>query len=272
MNRFVYPGAISMLAWLILFTPANAQDILKTGVQDFEARNAHVLGMCGNMKALCGCVYAEGDSNAGFNEVKIAGKTTVEEILKEIIRKNPRYHWTIEDGVINIIPKKEFRHFVNGKDQLDTIIEDFTINEKMGLGRDEICTAAKAAGLNCAPRLIIAGIRELCNPISLHLKKVPLRAALNKIVKADGMASWKLEYYGEDKQFVIDIHCWRPGNTLIIEEDTATLKLIMEEAARQQPIENKTSPYWHKVLLFAIGLLIFYFVIRAFRAKIKPRV
>ncbi|MBI4801772.1 MAG: hypothetical protein HY796_04520 [Elusimicrobia bacterium] len=249
----------------MVITPANAQVLLKTGVQDFEARNGHAFGMCGNMKALCGCVYAEGDSNDDFNEVKITGNAAVESVLKEIIRKNPRYQWTIEDGVINIAPKKEFRHLVNGKDPLDTIVEDFTINEERGLARNRVCNAA---GLNCLPR-DLAGIRELCKPISLHLKKVTLREALNKIVKADGMASWEFEYYGEDKQPFVDIHCWRPGGGTLIEEDTATLKLIMEEAARQ-PIENKTSPYWYKVLLFAIGLLIFYFVIRAFRAKIKP--
>ena len=129
MNRFRYLGAITMFLWFLVIASVSAQDILKTSVQDYEARNGHVMGMCGNMKAVCGCVYAEGDSNADFNEVKIAGNTTVEEILKEIIRKNPRYHWTIEDGVINIIPKKEFRHLVNGKDQLDTIIDDFTLDK-----------------------------------------------------------------------------------------------------------------------------------------------
>ncbi|MBI4801816.1 MAG: hypothetical protein HY796_04755 [Elusimicrobia bacterium] len=275
MNRFVHLGAISTLLWLLVITSANAQYLLKTGVQDFEARsNMNAFGLCGNMKALCGCVFAEGDSNNHFNEVKIDKKTTVENVLKEIIRKNPRYQWIIEDGVINILPKKEFRHLVNGKDQLDTLIKDLTITGEVWAAAPSFC---EAAGLNCAYRSI-AGIRELCNKISLRLNNVTLREALNKTIKADGMASWKLEYYGKDKQPIIDIHCWRPGRTLIEVKDTETLKIIMEAAQQQpvQPMAGETaspaaSSYWYLLPLFIAGLLISYFIVRTFRAKIKPR-
>ena len=219
MNKTKYGYVILVLVWFSIAASVNAQDVLKTDIQNFEVRRKLVYGLCGNMKVLCGWVAAEGDSVADFNEVRITGTHTVEYVLNAIITKNPKYQWTVEDGVINIIPKKEFRHLVNWKDLVDTIVKNFKINDVTAEGAEY--PLYKAAGLN---RPAWAGsrfhpLREHYNKISLELDNVTLRTALNRIIaKSGGTASWKLEYSSiQNDTPLIDITCERPCDSFFPE-------------------------------------------------------
>lgn len=252
---------ISTLIWLLTVVSAGAQDVLKTDIKNFEARRKVAYGLCGNMKVLCGWVVAEGDSFADFNEVRIKGNNTLEDALKTITIKNPKYQWTIEDGVINIIPKNEFRHLVNGKDPLDTIVRNFKITDV--IAEDAEYPLYKAAGLNCpaggGSRL--RPLREHYNRISLQLDNVTLRTALNRIIaKSGGTASWTFGYSSiQDGKPVIDIICWRPHGDFFPENPA--LKKENDQPAHQS---------YRNWLFLAVGILVFYLIVKVFLAKIKP--
>ena len=70
-----------------------------------------------------------------------------------------------------------------------------------------------AANIDCLPREY-AGPKRQFNKISLQLKKVTVRAALNAIIKADGMASWAVQFDGKTKRAIVDVNSWRPGGSL----------------------------------------------------------
>jgi len=243
---------ISALVLFSAITSAGAQEVLKTDIQDFDTRRKFVYGLCGNMKVLCGWVVAEGDSTADFNEVRIKGTHTVENVLNTIITKNPKYHWIVEDGVVNIIPKTEFRHLVNGKDQLDTIVKNFKINNVTAKGAEY--PLYKAARLNCPAREGggFHPLREHYNRISLELDNVTLRTALNRIIaKSGGTASWKLEYSSiQNDAPLIDITCERPCDSF-----------FPENPALKNETEQSTHKSYRNRLLLAAGVVIACFVL-----------
>ena len=53
MNRYNFRSALIFLS-LVVVAAANAQDLLKADVQDFEVHKKNAFGLCGNLKTLCG--------------------------------------------------------------------------------------------------------------------------------------------------------------------------------------------------------------------------
>jgi hypothetical protein len=219
---------------------ADASTILETPISDFHAGVEVWGGLCGNLKILCGSMAAEGeiiakrkeiDSKLGseniqdtaqrvnrYNELKIKtrlGSGKVSDALRKIVEDDPHYEWALDNGVVNILPKKGYRHLENGADPLETRIKSVDISSVTS--SNAAIMILQASGLRVGGREK-SGPREHCATVSLQLKDLTLREALNALVKADGMASWGLEY-SEYKNYVVDVYCWRRGPSLWREED-----------------------------------------------------
>lgn len=212
MSKCIFRCAVTFVS-LVMLGSANAQDMLKADAQDFEVHTKNAFGLCGNLKMLCGWESAQNDSKASLKEVKRAGgKQLVKDVLEKVVKENPRYQWSTGEGIINITPKRGERNLKNGKSPLDTVVDEFAISSVTA--SEAVATLCMAASIDCLPREYVGPKRQF-NKISLQLKKVTVRTALNEIIKADGMASWAVEYYGKNKRPIIDVNSWRPRSGLI---------------------------------------------------------
>ena len=268
MNKSMSICISTLIAGFMAVTPLSGQNILEKKLPGFENNLQYRSGMCGNMGVLCGCVYVEdnaNDANAGFNEVVIKGTTTVGIVLAKIVKENPKYQWTIDDGVINILPRKEYRYLVGGKDPLDVVIRNFEMR-----GEDTSAAEEKlysATGLNPSS-FIGAGPPAYYNTISMRLENATLREALNKIVKADGMAVWRLYFFHYNNSALLSFDSWRMDPSLSSKADSL-------RGENQRPFESElggsvTRRYLIMVLALVAGLLLLVVGRKIARAKKLP--
>jgi hypothetical protein len=150
-------------------------------------------------------------------ETKISksfSKVPVAAILNSLVSEHPEYQWILDDGIINIAPRKTLGNrtsriragFPAGSpldrkikklDIVDTYLQDAVSNV--------ICPAAE---LECPAPLLIPGGTPYAEPprkVSLHLKNVTVRKALNALVRRDGHSMWHF-WRGDDKTNEIAIY------------------------------------------------------------------
>lgn len=209
----VMSGVVMITISAIVFS--YGADITQKEINEFKSDPGPSFGLCGNMEVPCGFFMADGDyaTNPKTKVKKTSfSHGTVREALNTVVKNNPDYQWGNEDGVVNIVPKKNRKHLEKGADPLSRIIEEVEVSS---VTTDE---AAKrivlASGLPLGGRILVIGRRHYAT-VSLKLSKVTLRQALNALVKADGMAVWVLEYDQMNNNYIINIYPWRKGRSLI---------------------------------------------------------
>ena len=188
-------------------------DITEKEIKDFKVEQGSFFGLCGNIEVPCGYFMVNGDHSTNPNtKVKKTSLShgTVREVLNAVVKNNPDYQWSNEDGVINIVPKQNHKHLEKGADPLSRIIKKVEVSS---VGADEAAQRiAIASGLPLGGRIIVSGRRHSAT-VSFKLSKVTLRQALNALVKADGMAVWVLEYDQMHNKYIISVYPWRKGWT-----------------------------------------------------------
>jgi hypothetical protein len=136
-----------------------------------------------------------------------AETSTLQSELNRMAKVMPDYQWTLDDGVVNFLPKNY------APSPLDILIADFdaenvttikaynqlfdTLAVKNGFSR---------LGLHePAVQLVFGGGSETKDQrhITVKLKNVTLRQALNRIVKTDGRKVWilSIDSCGEDNTY-----------------------------------------------------------------------
>lgn len=195
---------------LIQLAPRRAQaQTEEERLDGYEVKPGFVGGLCGELRRPCGWEAAKGHSVHKLKPFKSKRRGKMKEVLDDVVSRNPEYQWSKANGVINIRPKAESR-------DLDKVISNLSINDMtIKDARQKLC---EAASLKCKWR-IEAGPRQHFAKITLDLKNVSVRDALNRMVEADGMASWSVEYDEKSGQPIIDFACWRKGPSLWTEED-----------------------------------------------------
>lgn len=187
-------------------------DITEKEIKDFKVKQGTFLGLCGNIGVPCGYFMAHVDyaTNPTIKKTSLS-HGTVREALNTVVKNNPDYQWSNEDGVINIVPKQNHKFWEKGADPLSRIIEKIEVSN---IGTDEAARRiAIASGLPLGGNIIVSGRLHYAT-VSLKLSKVTLRQALNALVKADGMAVWVLEYDQTDNNYIINVFPWRKGPSL----------------------------------------------------------
>lgn len=116
--------------------------------------------------------------------------------LNSIVRQDPWYEWTLEQGAVNLIPTNDEPDFL--KIKIKNFRLDGDLNTDLALEKllrlPELKDKAEEINLNKG--LMFIGLISLRNTkprLKFELKNVTVRQALNEIVRRDGIAVWR--YY-----------------------------------------------------------------------------
>lgn len=119
-----------------------------------------------------------------------------EAALNSIVRQDPLYGWSLEDGVVNLIPTNREPRF------LKTQIKKFRLEGELNihLALEKLLelpeVKSKAAEINLNRGLMYGGLqspRDTKFRLKFELRNVTLSEALNEIVRKEGTGVWK--YY-----------------------------------------------------------------------------
>lgn len=146
-----------------------------------------------------GMVVVKDCANAPSATVAVRG-TTLGDVLRSIERADPRYRWTVEDGVVNLLPKRavppllmvkidniDVRGAANPSEAANVLfgLSDFRRGaSRLGLHQGGIQSFLGSAG-GKSP-----GQGEERHVIRLHLKHTTVLSSLNAIVRANRGGVW----------------------------------------------------------------------------------
>lgn len=141
--------------------------------------------------------------------VMIQGRT-LQEVLDETVRKDPRYEWKIIDGVINVRPKSQ-RDGLLAK-VLETRVDFFEIKRDSRLFqvRREILELPHVKALleqekvGYGPDVKLGGeFVKFGKDFALSLSNVTVREILNRIIRTSDVKYWVVNRYGKNKEFFV---------------------------------------------------------------------
>ena len=152
---------------------------------------------CGEEDAFCG--QSKLDSNAP--DLRLNKKSRPREVLDAIVRRHHSHRWVMRDDVINLEPKNGPSKDLLAR-QLDTVSIANSSSFKAAL---DVLEQA-----NIKVFLFMRGRPARFRLISLTLKKVTVREALNAIAKADGHVRWSFCPSDPDKgEASFSMSSWR---------------------------------------------------------------
>jgi hypothetical protein len=184
-------------------TLARAEDVQDATTTDFTAEIGQRGSLCGNLRVPCGSFVLESQLNQK-RRVSLK-KASVKDALNGVVKKYPSHEWRTAKGVVTITPKSELQRVDHGKSPLERKIASVDISN---IPTDQAAQKIlEGSGLPSVGRIQM-GPRQRYGTVSLHLQNVTLLEALNELIKADGLASWGLEYSKQGK-YTVDIYSWR---------------------------------------------------------------
>lgn len=126
-------------------------------------------------------------------------KSTLRDGLNQLVKLMPEYTWSIENGVINFLPRS------HSPSPLDIRIAEFKVEKTSPLDAsnllfesEEVKSGLTRLGLHLpSVELVTGGGSPVKDErrVTLNEKNATLREALNAIVKADGSKTWILSVY-----------------------------------------------------------------------------
>jgi hypothetical protein len=133
----------------------------------------------------------------------------ISDALESLVKRDPRYKWQIDTGVVNLLPS------AGEPDLLKVRIRQFkttaTLTEALRqlLGLPEVTQGSIRLRLKQSTTTLLVGpttIRGRPVPITVDVRDVTLRQALNALARANGRAIWEYRAYrcGRANQFSID--------------------------------------------------------------------
>jgi len=123
-------------------------------------------------------------------------KGTLLDLLNQFVTEHKEYSWKIEDGVINVFPKEDYRDPVL-REVLETKIRDFSVAKKtttMGFGENLLSSPEIKTVLELYGTTYYAGdiggfyIQQLGQRYYFHASNIQLKSILNKVVKESPVA------------------------------------------------------------------------------------
>lgn len=160
-----------------------------------------------------GGVANASDCNGSATHIFKPRDPSLRGVLDSIVSRDPRYTWEVKDEVINVLPSNGLPAFFGVRISKFEIFNGATPNEALFklLAIPEVRQARLKLGRHAVqgggPYLFCPG----CPPkepkkISINLKSVTVREALNAISRAHGTAVWKFSHWqcGGQKSFSLD--------------------------------------------------------------------
>lgn len=209
MRRFTLVGG-NLFVFSLLVMPsraATAADVsLDAVLSQYDARaGIELLELCVKLNRPCGEELAPGYRIMKLQDLRQSPElhfknSTASRILDVISLRYPGHQWAIHDGVLILEPKNRV-----GEDLLDRRLDYVSI-----LGRSSYEAAKMVfaqAKINVGS--IYVGPPMLYGRISVSLKNVTVREALNAIVKADGQAMWTFDPNEKNTLAAFNILTWR---------------------------------------------------------------
>jgi hypothetical protein len=144
-----------------------------------------------------GGVATISDCTGQVSHVFPLGDSSLRGVLDSIVSIDPRYTWEIKDEVINVLPSNGLPPFFAVRISRFEISQVETPNEALSklLSMPEV----RKARLNLGRRAVQGGVYVFCpecpptekKKISVNLKDITVREALNAIARAHGAAVWR---------------------------------------------------------------------------------
>jgi hypothetical protein len=129
-------------------------------------------------------------------EIIAAESSTLGDELNRFLKVMPEYQWTIDDGVLNFLPKSY------SPSPLDISLDEFKVENVTTsdaynrlFAEEQVKNGLARLGLHEPDlQLVFGGSLSTANQrhITLNLRSVTLQEALNAIVRADGRKTWEL--------------------------------------------------------------------------------
>jgi len=144
--------------------------------------------------------------------IMTAGRT-IEEILGDVVAREPRYTWTLDDGVVHLRLATAIsdRGNVLNQEITEFAVNDVTLQQARRELHDTLHPESRGAVV------ITTGLA----PAALGLRRFSVRTgpttvlgALDAIVKAHGASSWSLTYDGQGaRRYRISLHVFDGWST-----------------------------------------------------------
>lgn len=127
---------------------------------------------------------------------------SLQNLLEGIVKADPRYRWHAEDGVVNLVPATGLPSllYVRIVDYDSKEATNLTWATSLLLQLPEVRLAETELRFHETPNRVQLGMssasrsnsgpRQVSSPLSVHLKNVTLREALNALVHANGHGVW----------------------------------------------------------------------------------
>jgi len=142
-------------------------------------------------------------------------KGTLTDLLTQFIKQHNQYTWEIKDGVVNILPKQNYRDFV--LDKLLTVqISNFSVPENSScfMLEESLTNTIEVRKILKAYRMTRSGLNfsgayfpQLGRHFKLAVSDMRVKTILNKVIKESPIAKiWLIKKYSHDQTFVIRIN------------------------------------------------------------------
>ena len=161
-----------------------------------------------------GLEIARGGDTGSFYRIDFK-KGTLSELLNQIVSKNEEYLWEINDGVVHVFPKDDYRDPIV-RQLLETKIRRFHIPEKtttVTFGEDLLSTPELDRIIKLYGMTYDTGylggfyIQQLGQRYSFHASNMQLRAILDKVVKESPVArSWIISNDGSAQRLSLRVN------------------------------------------------------------------
>lgn len=118
---------------------------------------------------------------------------SLKDVLEEIVRVEPSYQWEFDRGVVNLIPRDNYR-------VLDSVVPEFDV-EKVSkedaieslMKKSEFMGTQAAFGLEMGGSYFDGPCSREPPKVSIHLKNASVRTILNEVVRQNGRSTWLYE-------------------------------------------------------------------------------
>jgi len=141
--------------------------------------------------------------------VMIQGRL-LQDVLDDIVKKDPRYEWQIVDGVINVRPKSQRDGLL--ANVLETRVDVFEIKRDSRLFqvKREILELPHVRALleqekvAYGPDVKLGGeFAKFGQDFSLNVSNVTVREILNRIIRNSDVKYWVVNRYGKNKEYFV---------------------------------------------------------------------
>jgi hypothetical protein len=139
-------------------------------------------------------------------------KGTLTDLLTQFVKRHNQYTWKIEDGVVNILPKSNYRDFVLDE-LLKVQISKFSVKENTGCWTlvDSLTNTVEAQNVLKTYRMTRSGLNfsggyfpQLGRQFKLDVTDMTLKTILNKVIRESPLAKiWVIKQHSSDRTFVI---------------------------------------------------------------------